>query len=122
LKPETVRSHDLVFHFTWVPAKTGPKWWYFIGNLQHHPLIQTAADVGIDITGNVTLFGVFSGLTDSGTTIFYLAGEEANTNSHTTYHQLLIANADDLHLAATKAPSMAQNTRVHLLCRTIMSQ
>jgi hypothetical protein len=68
-------------------------WWYFAwnrGNLQHHPLIiQAAADVEIDMAGAGTLFGGSSGLADSGPTIFYLAGEEANNTSHTTYHQLL---------------------------------
>jgi hypothetical protein len=67
--------------------------WYFAwnwGNLQQHPLIiQAAADVGIDTAGAGTLFAGSSGLTDSGPTIFYLAGEEANNTSHTTYHQLL---------------------------------
>jgi hypothetical protein len=68
------------------------KWWYFAcyrGNIEHHPFIQAASDVGIDTVGAGMLFGGFAALTDRCPTTFYLAGEEANNISRTTYHQLL---------------------------------
>jgi hypothetical protein len=68
------------------------KWWYFAwyrGKIERHPFIPAASDVGIDTVGVGMLFGGFAGLTDRCPKTFYLAGEEANNISRTTYHQLL---------------------------------